>query len=206
MAYDSSITDAWFRYWRMAFGWAAFLLPFLSIAIGVWVIFRNNENFPILSIERILGLVIGVLSLLALMHTTLAPKTQEAAYLYAQSGIGGGYLGGWLMWLLQSRLGILGTGIAMLATLIIGLTMALDVSVVDLFRWVKPMLVAPREEWDESEAYQPQPENGYFDFDALDDYRQQETPDFSSYQPPQPAAPQPTPAPAVEFAKQPAVG
>ena len=53
----------------------------------------------------------------------------------------GGYVGGFFFKLLYDNLGWAGAAIGLLAWLIIALMLALDVSLVDLFRWGPPLLV-----------------------------------------------------------------
>ncbi len=135
----SSLTGAWVNFLQRSLGWGLFLVPLGLIAFGLWLILRHFERVPQVSMERILGALVLFTGLLISVHAVLNPQTQIESITLAEAGRGGGYVGAWLLGVLNSALGIWGTGIALFAWLLIGLAMAFDVSVADLFRWFPPL-------------------------------------------------------------------
>lgn len=120
---------------RAGLGWGSYTLPVGLLLVGGWLVLRNFERIPQVSLERFLGITLLSLNGLALMHFFLFAETRQEAFAYAEQGAGGGYLGALLLAGLQAALGKGGAAIALLAWLLIALALTLDVSIVDLFRW-----------------------------------------------------------------------
>jgi S-DNA-T family DNA segregation ATPase FtsK/SpoIIIE len=118
-------------------GWGVYVLPVGLILMGAWLIARRIEKLPPLSLERAVGLILFFFWLLAAMHSIVAPV--ELAEEAALDGWGGGYVGSLFERLLFNSLGAAGAVIALLAWLLITLTMIFDISVEDLFRWFGPL-------------------------------------------------------------------
>ncbi len=118
-------------------GWGVYVLPVGLILMGAWLIARRIEKLPPLSLERAVGLILFFFWLLAAMHSIVAPV--ELAEEAALDGWGGGYVGSLFERLLFNSLGTAGAVIALLAWLLITLTMIFDISVEDLFRWFGPL-------------------------------------------------------------------
>jgi S-DNA-T family DNA segregation ATPase FtsK/SpoIIIE len=135
----SSLTGAWVSFLERSLGWGLFLVPLGLIAFGLWLILRHFERVPQVSLERILGALLLYTGFLISVHALLNPENQSVSFALAEAGRGGGYVGAWLLGVLNSSLGSWGTGIAMFAWLLIGLAMTFDVSVADLFRWFPPL-------------------------------------------------------------------
>ena len=133
----SVLTGTLIRYLGRIFGWGVYILPAGLIVIGVWLVLRNLESIPTISIERVTGVVLLFFWFLAALHAVFAgPALAEQA---ALDGDGGGYLGSVLLQILWFSLGSGGAIVALIAWLLIGLTLTLDVSVRDLFRWAGPL-------------------------------------------------------------------
>ncbi len=124
------------------FGWGMYVLPLGLLIFGLWLVFRKIERIPPLSLERAIGSGILFVWLLTVLHTFVA--TAETAKSIALTGVGGGYIGSLFQRLLSLGLGDVGTAIALFAWLIIGVTVTLDTSVQDLFRWLVPLMVRVR--------------------------------------------------------------
>ncbi len=137
-----------------AFGWGMYVLPLALIAVGLWLVLRNFERIPSVSIERLIGLVLFFVWLLVILHYAALPGATASAYGLAEAGQGGGYTGAFIQASLQSILGMGGAVIALLAWLIIALAMSLDVSVLDLFRWVPRLVDRLQDAWDEFRTQQ----------------------------------------------------
>ena len=133
-----------------------YLLPLALIIIGVWLVVRNFERVPSVSVERLVGVILLFVNLLCWMHFFIFPASRQAALDEAVAGQGGGYIGAAFLIALQSTLGTGGTAIALLAWGLIALAMTLNVSVVELFRWVPASITRLQDSWDEFRA----PRNG----------------------------------------------
>jgi DNA segregation ATPase FtsK/SpoIIIE, S-DNA-T family len=131
------------RWMNQLFGWGMYVLPIGLLAMGGWLILRRIEKLPPLSLERATGLILIFLWLLAVLHFIVAEPA--AANDAALAGWGGGYIGSLFERVMFNSLGAAGSAIVLLAWLLITLTMIFDVSVQDLFRWVKPILAYIRE-------------------------------------------------------------
>ncbi|OGO40313.1 MAG: hypothetical protein A2Z03_11665, partial [Chloroflexi bacterium RBG_16_56_8] len=126
------------------FGWGVYILPIGLVVMGMWLVFRKIERIPPVSVERLTGISLLFLWLLTFLHTLVAaPETAETI---ALTGVGGGSLGGLFQRALWFGLGAGGALIAMLAWLIIGLSLMLDISVQDLFRWSGPVISRLRQQ------------------------------------------------------------
>ncbi|HKZ45008.1 MAG TPA: DNA translocase FtsK 4TM domain-containing protein [Anaerolineales bacterium] len=117
------------------FGWGKVLLPVGLIVIGIWLIARNVDYLPGISIERIIGIILLFLNLLVVF--------QGAALLF--SGQGGGKLGELLYNALTNFLGAVGAVILIISWLLISLAMTLDLSIRELFQWTAPIMARLRE-------------------------------------------------------------
>jgi len=140
----SALTGGLIHFLGLIFGWGIYILPVGLIAIGLWLVLRNFENIPTFSIERVVGVILLYLWLLTLMHAMIA--VPELAKQSALDGVGGGYIGSLFERALWLGLGPAGALIAMFAWVLIGLTMALDIPIRDLFKWVRPLVNHIREE------------------------------------------------------------
>jgi S-DNA-T family DNA segregation ATPase FtsK/SpoIIIE len=133
----SALTGGLIHFLGQIFGWGVYILPVGLLVFGLWLVLRNIDRLPPLSVERATGSVLLFLWLLTAMHAILVvPELAEAA---ALDGKGGGYIGSLFERLLWFGLGDAGAIIAMLAWLLIALLMTLDLSVEDLFRWLGPL-------------------------------------------------------------------
>jgi S-DNA-T family DNA segregation ATPase FtsK/SpoIIIE len=122
------------------FGWGAYLLPITLIVLGLWLVLRNFQYIPTLSLERLLGLLLLYGNLLAAFHFIRLPADWAASSKIAAAGSGGGFLGALFLEGLRATLGLGGAAIALLAWFLIALALSLDVSVLDLFSWMPPLV------------------------------------------------------------------
>jgi S-DNA-T family DNA segregation ATPase FtsK/SpoIIIE len=133
----SALTGGLIHFLGQVFGWGVYILPAGLIAIGVWLVLRNIERVPTFSIERVTGVILLYFWLLTALHAIITPP--ELAEQIALEGLGGGYIGSLFERLLWVSLGSWGAIVAMLAWLLIGLALTLDVPIRDLFKWVGPL-------------------------------------------------------------------
>ena len=135
-AQRSAVTGSLLGIFRWMFGWGMYILPVALVLMGMWLILRRIEKLPRLSLERATGIVLFFLWLLTLMHSLVPLETSEQAVL---DGIGGGSIGSLFARILLNGFGTGGAVIALLAWLLITVTMIFDLTVEDLFRWVPPL-------------------------------------------------------------------
>jgi S-DNA-T family DNA segregation ATPase FtsK/SpoIIIE len=140
-AQKSDFTGSVFLFLRQAIGWGVYLLPFGMIIMGFWLIFRRIEKLPRLSLVRALGFILLFLWLPTVMHSIIPADMRDQA---ALDGIGGGYVGNFFAEFLFNGFGPWGVFVILLAWLLLTITMILDITVRDLFRWVTPLSVGIR--------------------------------------------------------------
>mgnify|MGYP003967160995 CR=1 FL=1 len=143
----SAFTGAWVIFLTHAFGWGKWVFPLGLILIGIWLIARNRESIPHISIARIMGILLLFLWILAIMQIF----TEDAVYYveFSEGRIGGGYLGALFMRSLNQSLGGLGATIVFLAWFLISLTMMLDMSIREFFSRISPPFIMIFEIWRE---------------------------------------------------------
>ena len=118
-------------------GWGVYFLPAGLILFGLWLVLRKIERIPPLSLERAVGSLLFFLWALTLMHSIVAAP--EMAVVAARDGAGGGYIGGLFERLLWFGLGPAGLIVALLAWLLLALTMILDMRVQQMLAWLVPL-------------------------------------------------------------------
>ena len=148
-ASQGSITGDLVEFLRHGFGWGMYFFPLGLLMIGIWLVLRTSERLPRISLERLIGIGLFFINLLVWFHFFLFPESQELSLQLADQGKGGGFVGGLILNLLSSALGIGGAFIALLAWFLIALIMVFDVSVIELFRWISPLIENLQEAWRE---------------------------------------------------------
>ena len=151
---NSSFIGAWVSAVKQVFGWGLFILPIILIALGLWLILRDFERVPRFSLARVAGFLLIFLNLLVILHILTVGEARVPTLIPAENGEGGGYLGGVALTLLYNGLGWGGALIALLAWLIIGLTLAIDLSILEMFGWTTPLYERLESAWDEWQANQ----------------------------------------------------
>jgi DNA segregation ATPase FtsK/SpoIIIE, S-DNA-T family len=124
----------------LALGWGKFVLPIILIIFGLWLVMRHLERIPHLTLERTIGLLLFFLVLLIGLHFSQLEEGRSANFDLAQQGMGGGYIGAFLLSGLQTSLGWAGTGIALAALSLIAVILTFDVSIPQLFTWTSPLI------------------------------------------------------------------
>ncbi len=146
----SSITGAWISFLTRVTGWGAFLLPILLIALGLWLVFRSFERLPRLSAERLTGGLLLYLNLLSWLHLFAGGEMELASL-----GKGGGYIGGFLLRILTSSVGLAGAMIVLLAWLMIAVVFTFDLSIPELMRRLQPLFSGMQKQLRQSFAGRP---------------------------------------------------
>jgi DNA segregation ATPase FtsK/SpoIIIE, S-DNA-T family len=146
---NSTATGSWLGFLSTTFGWGAWVFPLGLISFGLWLVLRNFERIPPLSVERLFGIVLLYLSFLTFLHLLLLPSSREAAFAAASRSQGGGLVGAFFLSFFQEYIGLGGAVIVLLAWLIIALALTLDAAVMDLFRWLPPIILRLQDWWDD---------------------------------------------------------
>jgi S-DNA-T family DNA segregation ATPase FtsK/SpoIIIE len=131
------ITGKWLALLRQGFGWGAYLTPLFVGAIGLWLVLRDfGDHLPHLTPSQIMGVLLGYLALLTTLHLLAASVLFDGTpyttlRLTAEAGLGGGYLGAELSWLLLDGLGGVGTTVAIVTGWLIVIALIFEVTVED---------------------------------------------------------------------------
>ena len=133
----SALTGGIIRLLGQLLGWGLYFLPIGLIVFGLWLILRKIERIPPPSLERAIGSVLLFVWALTVMHSIIAAP--EMAVVAARDAAGGGYVGSFFERLLWFGLGPLGLIVALLAWMLIALTMVLDMRLHELFAWMGPL-------------------------------------------------------------------
>ncbi|MFH2102561.1 MAG: DNA translocase FtsK 4TM domain-containing protein [Chloroflexota bacterium] len=149
-ANNSSLTGTWIGMLKTVFGWGVYILPFALAILGVWLIARNVDRLPPLSIERLVGIVLLFINILGIFHAVSGPVAEAA--LRAEQGTGGGVIGNLLLQGLVAALGGAATTIILVAWLLISLAMTLDISMQEMFAWAGPIITRIRQRVKEASA------------------------------------------------------
>ena len=128
---DGGLTGEVVPFLNLIAGMGSLLFPIMLMIVGLWFIVRNEQRFPIVSVERLLGIVFLYINILAWMHWFSGGGWELAA-----SGSGGGYIGAFFERVLANLLGDWGALVVLIAWLLIALAFTFDLSIPDLFRKV----------------------------------------------------------------------
>ena len=114
-------------------GYGAILFPAMLILIGLWYLLRNEHRIPMVSAERLLGIIFLYINILTWIHF-FSGGSEEIA----QNGGGGGYLGFffWVIFSSSSTLGEMGAIVVLITWLLIALAFTFDLSIPDLIRGI----------------------------------------------------------------------
>lgn len=125
-----SVTGWWVDNLSKAVGWNVYILPIALVGLGAWLLLRNIDRFPHLSIERVIGILLLFINLAAWFHMFIDGDFDEA-----RMGIGGGYVGGAFKIVLVNALGNPGAIIALIAWLLISLILTINLTMANVLNW-----------------------------------------------------------------------
>lgn len=131
---SGTLTSWWVATLRDWLGWGAYALPIVLLLLGAWFLLARMENFPKVSTERLIGVALFFLNILAWFQF-VSSGTQTATDLQ-----GGGRLGGSIFNALVRGLGGPGTVIVLVAWLLVALVLLVDLSVSDVVAWLAEKL------------------------------------------------------------------
>ena len=131
---DSGVVSKW---WSdtlyKSTGWGAFAIPVILIMAGAWFLLRKLDQFPDLSGERIIGIVLSFFNALGWFQLISQKST-------AGSVSGGGAAGRFILDTLTRWFGRPGAVIWLIAWLLICLVLLVDFSMSDLTLWLAKLL------------------------------------------------------------------
>ena len=129
---SGGLTQAWADFLHRWIGWGAYALPLVLLLIGAWFLLSKMDRFPGVSSERIFGIILLFFNLLTLFQLL------DASFGSLSSPPGGGILGGAFYRGLESGLGKAGTGIVLIAWLLVALVLLIDLSICLLYTSPSP--------------------------------------------------------------------
>lgn len=136
----SPLTGWWVTTLSNIAGWGAFVLPLVLITGGVWLVLRNIDRLPTVSVERLFGIFLFYTNLLAWMHIPFSGSLEAAS-----QGKGGGFLGAIPVELLNKAVGVPGTIVVLLTWLFLAWIFTFDVSVPEVFERLRTAGLALRQ-------------------------------------------------------------
>jgi DNA segregation ATPase FtsK/SpoIIIE, S-DNA-T family len=132
---SGTITGWWVKSLSIGIGWGIYILPLALIIMGTWMLFRNIETLPHLTVERTVGILLLFINLTAWLHLII-----DGGFTEAQTGIGGGYVGAAIKLGFVRTLGKPGAVVALIAWLLICLILTLDLAMANIIKWFGNML------------------------------------------------------------------
>ncbi|NLN70023.1 MAG: DNA translocase FtsK [Chloroflexi bacterium] len=127
---SNQLTAWWVKNLSVLVGWGVFILPLAIILIGLWVLFKNLERIPKLSLVRIFGILLLFVNLTTWFHLIV-----DGSFLDARAGQGGGYLGAAFKIGFVQLLGKPGAIVALIAWLLVSLMLTLDLAMANIVKW-----------------------------------------------------------------------
>ena len=143
----SPVTDLWVIFLTRSFGWGRWIFPAALLIIGIWLVVRNQESVPHISIERITGILLLFFWFLAIFQVFTSDPAHKVVF--TEGAIGGGYWGALFMRFFLLNLGGWGTTVVLLAWILIATTMTLDISIPEFFERITPPFVIIYQIWKE---------------------------------------------------------
>jgi len=126
-----SVTGWWVTNLSIAVGWNVYILPVALVGLGAWMLLRNMDRFPHLSIERVIGIILLFINLATWFHLFIDGNFDDA-----RMGVGGGFVGGAFKIFLVQALGKPGAIIALIAWLMISLILTINLTMANVLKWL----------------------------------------------------------------------
>lgn len=144
-ANHGAIPGWWLRLLQRTLGWGAYLMPMLAGAVGLWLVLRRFEDkLPEITPFQIAGVLVGYLTLLVTLHFVMTSFSHGGdPRAVAEDGMGGGFLGAWLMTPLWEGLGSAGMVVALVTGWAVILAVVLEITLRDAVRMIRQMRGLP---------------------------------------------------------------
>lgn len=143
----SELTGGWVAGLSFTFGLGMYLFAAGLTGAGLWLVLRNFERIPQVSLERMLGIVLLFVNLLAVIHFIAMSVSGIPALELVQFNAGGGYAGALIAGGLQAALGTGGALIALFAWLLIALGLSMDITILEMVRRITPLFGLLQDWW-----------------------------------------------------------
>jgi len=135
---SGALLDWWEMVLRRLFGWWAFPLAISVGVLGLWLLWRELRERVPLGVPRVIGLELLFLVLLTASHAPLVLRMgADGAWLMADQGRGGGYVGWALAVLLLEGLGPLVGSLVLMTLLLVVLFALLSLTWEELRDWME---------------------------------------------------------------------
>ncbi len=130
--------------WR-AFGWGGYAVPLIIGALGLYLVFWGMEQPPALPTYRLLGFGLLFLAFESLASLVQVMRQNGLADVWqvAQTGTGGGYLGGLFAFVLMAGIGTLGAILTLTVVGLIATILLFGVSRADLGQFLADLRAKP---------------------------------------------------------------
>jgi S-DNA-T family DNA segregation ATPase FtsK/SpoIIIE len=142
---QGKLTAALSDWMRQVFGWGRAIIPLVIGAFGFYLVLWGMEQPPNLPSLRIIGLILLLISVMA--FATLAVLTWNSEFndvtSIAEAGVGGGYVGGFVVWGIEQGVGRLGAVFVLLIAGIIATVLVSGVSREDAGLIIKRIFTRP---------------------------------------------------------------
>jgi len=129
----------WLNFLTDLFGWGGYILPIALFFVGLWLIMRNFEQMPQFSLERAVGIVLLFACAITGLQFIVILINRSGITILGSDGTGGGFVGGMFFTVLENWLGLAGTGVLLFAWYVLAMVITFDMTVWELFRWLKPL-------------------------------------------------------------------
>lgn len=106
-------------------GWSRWLLPPLFVLVGVMLFRERHSNFR--DTVKYIAFIVAFVALLGLTHLFLGENDKELQEA-AETGMGGGYLGYWIVTGLHGAMGKIASAVVLFTFFIVGVIAAFNVS------------------------------------------------------------------------------
>ncbi|MEA4812643.1 MAG: DNA translocase FtsK 4TM domain-containing protein [Anaerolineaceae bacterium] len=150
---NGTITQPFSHFLIRTFGWLAYLLPILFLFLGVWFLLSKLQQFPSISADRVIGLLLLFFNLAA--WADLMP-----GWLKLENSFGGGTAGGLIGNAMVRGLGTPAAITVLAAWLLVALVFLADLSVSGIFYWLAKKLRGNRSRFAEWVRHKAQTQPG----------------------------------------------
>ncbi len=124
------LTQWWITLLSQTFGWGRYVVPVLIGAVGLWLVLRHfGEKLPHPDASQITGVILGLFTMLTTLHLVVSRVWPHVdLYSLARDGLGGGFIGAFLVALGTAALGSAGLIVALILLWIATVTLVASVS------------------------------------------------------------------------------
>ncbi|MBD3270706.1 hypothetical protein GF376_04215 [Candidatus Peregrinibacteria bacterium] len=124
----------WIDFLAPIFGWGIYIIPIALIIVSMFFFLSKKVSFPV---SKIIGLTLMLIAVLSVLHLSVP---MDSILTSAQAGEYGGYIGFVVNFLFLEvfKIGVIGSTAVFIALFLIGILMAFEVSLVDIFKALKP--------------------------------------------------------------------